>query len=135
MFWLRSKKNNYRYAHLSGGLINGPGDWSNTLEFLLQSQFQSGSFRPNFGVSRINLFWWVISTASRFGPVCVCVRRGGGGGGGGTLNFSVNVGLDPASTAYLLKIITHIRHSQIDILNFVTARKDSHSVPCLKKKP
>ena len=42
--------------------------------------------------------------------VCVCV-----GGSGGTLKFSAYVGLDPASTAYPLKNITHIRHSHINI--------------------
>ena len=80
-------------------------------------RFNRGSFRPNFGVSRFGLFWWVVLAASRFGhgwfrpSMCVC----GGGGGGGTLNFSAYVGLDPASTAYQLKNITHIRHSQINI--------------------
>ena len=55
--------------------------------------FRPGSFRPNFGVSRFGLFWWVVSAVSRFGQVCML-------GGGNTLIFSAYVGFDPASTAY-----------------------------------
>ena len=50
-----------------------------------------GSFRPNFGVSRFGLFWWVVSAVSRFGHglfrPSVCVRGWGGGGGWGVLSF------------------------------------------------
>ena len=61
---------------------------------MLVGRFSHGSFQP-----------WVGSA-----------KCGGGGGEvGDTLNFSAYVGLDPASTAYPLKNIKHIRHSQINI--------------------
>ena len=44
------------------------------------------SFRPNFGVSRFGLFWWVISAVSHFGRGSFRPGGGGGGGGGGGIS-------------------------------------------------
>ena len=72
--------------------------WGESIRPILVGRFSRESFQP-----------WVVSAMGRFGQVW------GGGGVGDTLNFSAYVGLDPASTAYPFKKITHNRHSQINI--------------------
>ena len=57
--------------------------WGESIRPILVGRFGREWFRP-----------WVVSAQ------CVCA----GGDGGGTLNFSAYIGLDPASTAYPLKI-------------------------------
>ena len=76
----------------------------------------AGSFRPNFGVSRFGLFWWVVSAVSRFGHgsfrPSVCV---GGEGVWGYSQFFCIRRLGPSIYCLPIKNITQIRHSQINI--------------------
>ena len=85
-------------------------EWYETGSFRLwvvsAVSFRPGSFRPNFGVSRFSLFWWVVSAVSHFNRGSFRPMSGG---------YSTYVVLDPATSVYPIKNIRNIRHFQINI--------------------